>query len=995
MDCPRESEVADFFAGRAAPELRRQLEAHFARCSRCLAVIAALQRERSDASLDSTLGASTPGVASDRQAPALGAALGHFILLERLGQGAMGTVNVAYDRRLDRKVAIKLVRGEKVADPLSRARMLREARAMAKITHPHVVAVHEANEYEDGVYVVMELVRGSTLRAWLAALPRPLEAILDTFIQAGRGLAAAHAAGLVHRDFKPENVLVDDAGHVKVGDFGLARAAETVSVAASGSGESSAPDQDASRDVTLTATGASVGTPAYMSPEQWQGRSADARSDIFAFGVALFEAIHGHRPFRGETMAALAAAVQDGVIVDAPARVKVPTKIHLAIRRALATDPDARWPTMEPLLAELASIPGRRRRQLASISAVGLLAAGISVGVLWSDDSAAACAGGASALATNWDADRRIAVVEALRTTPVPSAAATAAHTAALLDTWADAWIAAHREACEATHVRHEQSASQLDRRMACLDERRRSFAALVGVLAEADARTTERAVAAATALPTLDRCADLAWLVGHSEATNDPARTPALADAHALAERSWHLIQTAHYETAATEIAAGQANARVLADAPLQARWAVLAGHLKERLGAYAEAEAILVDAYFAARTARADEQAIHAATNLVNVVGNRLARFDDGSLWWRLALADLGTAPAVDFVARLHSVWGGALATHGRYAEAIAELTEAITLRTRERGPDHLDLAGPLNSLGVAQFRQGDHAAARASYMRALQIREQQLGPEHPDVARTLSNLASVQLELQELDAAEASERRALAIREHYLGPDHPDVAASLGNLGLIALRRGAHDDAEAALTRSLEILRARLGDDHPRVAETQLNLAAARAEAGRLAEAAASTREVIRVWTASLGPTHPNVGAARANLADLLRRLGDAEQARAEVTTALADLEAALGPSHLDLGFPLVTLARLELAAGHLAAAERAVLRALEIRTASGALGELASTRSVAAQVLAATGSDPPRVRELATQALAELVDTPATREDRAALATLLAR
>ncbi|MBK7830752.1 protein kinase [Nannocystis sp.] len=173
MDCPRESEVADFFAGHASPELRRRLEAHLARCSSCLAVIAALQRERSDASLDSTLGASTLGAASDRQTPALGAALGHFILLERLGQGAMGTVNVAYDRRLDRKVAIKLVRGEKVADPLSRARMLREARAMAKITHPHVVAVHEANEYEDGVYVVMELVRGSTLRAWLAAVPRP------------------------------------------------------------------------------------------------------------------------------------------------------------------------------------------------------------------------------------------------------------------------------------------------------------------------------------------------------------------------------------------------------------------------------------------------------------------------------------------------------------------------------------------------------------------------------------------------------------------------------------------------------------------------------------------------------------------------------------------------------------------------------------------------------------------------------------------------------
>jgi len=297
------------------------------------------------------------------QRPDLPVRLGRYRLLGRLGEGGMGTVFAAHDEQLDRRVAVKLLhttRGKSGATPLARLR--REAQALARLSHPNVVQVFEIDEFDGQAFVAMELVRGVTLRAWLAQRTRGLDEILEVFIQAGHGLAAAHAAGLVHRDFKPENVLVGGDGRVRVVDFGLVRGDPAFDLH-----DDPTPRP---RDPGLTETGAVLGTPAYMAPEQAGGDlPVDARSDQYSLCVALHEALHGTRPGTPST-----------------ATTAIPGRVGAALRRGLKVDPQARFPTMHALLAALDRRPARARSRtiaLAVIIAAVLVAAiaGVVAGV--------------------------------------------------------------------------------------------------------------------------------------------------------------------------------------------------------------------------------------------------------------------------------------------------------------------------------------------------------------------------------------------------------------------------------------------------------------------------------------------------------------------------------------------------------------------------------------------------------------------------------------
>jgi tRNA A-37 threonylcarbamoyl transferase component Bud32 len=276
--------------------------------------------------------------------------IGHFAVLRRLGEGGMGVVYAAYDERLARRVAIKLLHG---SDHL---RMQREAQALARLSHPNVVQIYEIGHSRGRVFVAMEHVEGPTLGEWVSSGPRDLAAILTAFLQAGEGLLAAHACGLVHRDFKPHNVIVGDDGRARVLDFGLARAGDSLPDRA---------DEHAVADLTvallspLTQAGALVGTPAYMSPEQHAALPVDARSDQFSFCAALYEALYGVRPFTGASLPELLANTRAGRLQPAPARSDVPPELHAALLRGLAVDPAARWPTLRPLLTAIAA--GRRR----------------------------------------------------------------------------------------------------------------------------------------------------------------------------------------------------------------------------------------------------------------------------------------------------------------------------------------------------------------------------------------------------------------------------------------------------------------------------------------------------------------------------------------------------------------------------------------------------------------------------------------------------------
>ncbi|MDC0667945.1 serine/threonine-protein kinase [Nannocystis radixulma] len=282
--------------------------------------------------------------------------IGRFVIIGRLGAGGMGVVYAAYDPELDRKVAIKLMYAEDSgAGPRrGQALLLREARALAKLSHPNIVAIHDVGVHAGQVFVAMEFVDGRTLRHWLAEAPRAWQAIVDVFVQAGRGLMAAHAAGLVHRDVKPDNLLVGKDGRVRVADFGVARYRDPDEVAWT--------DNGASRMMaTVAGRGARIGTPAYMAPEQHENEGVGPHSDQFSFCVALYEALYQLRPFAGKTPHEMVAAIRAGALCRPPEPSRLPGWLDRAVQRGLAAQPADRWPSLSALLSALTPEQGQRR----------------------------------------------------------------------------------------------------------------------------------------------------------------------------------------------------------------------------------------------------------------------------------------------------------------------------------------------------------------------------------------------------------------------------------------------------------------------------------------------------------------------------------------------------------------------------------------------------------------------------------------------------------
>ncbi len=321
-----------------------------------------------------------------------GARIGRYVVIDRVGVGAMGVVYGAYDPELDRKVALKLLKPGQGAKETARARLLREAKAMARLSHPNVVAVHDVGVVDNQVFLAMEFLSGGTIKNWLAEETRPWREILAVFTAAGRGLAAAHAAGLVHRDFKPDNVLLDKEGRPRVVDFGIAResgadADGDESSVAERSGEGSPAQLDAAARlressgsnqpfVTLTKTGALIGTPAYMAPEQFMGQRGDEKSDQFSFCVALYEALYGERPFAGDDVLSISVNVTQEQMRPLPRDRGVPAWIRRVIVRGVKLNPAQRWPSISSLIAALDDDPvAKLRRRLVVGGAVAAVVA--------------------------------------------------------------------------------------------------------------------------------------------------------------------------------------------------------------------------------------------------------------------------------------------------------------------------------------------------------------------------------------------------------------------------------------------------------------------------------------------------------------------------------------------------------------------------------------------------------------------------------------------
>jgi tetratricopeptide (TPR) repeat protein/tRNA A-37 threonylcarbamoyl transferase component Bud32 len=831
------------------------------------------------------------------QEPARRQQLGRYVVLGKLGRGGMGTVLEAFDRTLDRRVALKVLHRD--LDEEHTTRLLREAQALAKLSHPHVVQVYEVGEANGQAFIAMELVQGRSLRKWIARDPRPgWRECVQVYVQAGEGLAAAHARGLVHRDFKPGNAVIDEEGRVRVLDFGLARRAEDA--------EATTTNAQASVDVSaleqsLTRPGALVGTPAYMAPEQLQGLEADARSDQFGYCVALYEALYGGRPFEGSSMAALQVSMISGRVRSVPKGTDVPASLRAVVLRGLAIDPAQRWPSMDALLVELRrAVSPRRRGWLGLGVAVGLVAMGI--GIAQYAKVGFRCEGASAQLEGIWDDERRQAVRDAILGTELSYAPDTWERVAQGLDEYASAWADEHTEVCEATSVRQEQSPEVMDLRMECLRERRVVLREAVSVLAQADATRVKNAVELVTSLPGLARCDDVEALRAELPPPEDPE---VAAQVEALRERlaqTRTLRKAGDYREALAVAEPLVEQAAVLGYAPLSTEALLERSNAWDLVGRYAEAEQDAEQAYLLAAEHGHARVAASAVTHLAWVVGRRQARHEAGLQWGKTALAlarGRQLEPTVE--GRVLEVVGNVLTEQGKQEQALDCFRRSLAIKEKALGPDHLDVAFSLNGVGKVLWSQGKLDEALVHARRVLAIREQALGPGHPSVANALGHVGAVLDAQGKLDEALAHARRALEIGEQALGPDHPYLANWLDNVGNALSQQGELAQALPHFERALAIREQALGPAHAEVAFSHDSIGHVLGLRGQLAEAQTHYERGLAIREQALGPRHPDVAMSLVGSAWVALQKQDAEAARAPAERAVSILEASEVPPY----------------------------------------------------------------------------------------------
>jgi serine/threonine protein kinase/tetratricopeptide (TPR) repeat protein len=929
--------------------------------------------------------------------------IGRFILLERLGAGSMGEIYAAYDERLDRRVALKLVRHGSDLTVEADELLLREAKALAQVSHPNVVQIYEAGTHQGRVFIAMELIRGQTLTRWLedaVQIPRPQRQceILRRFIAAGRGLEAAHAAGVAHRDFKPDNVLVGEDGRVCVVDFGLARVVvedatlrspprhterdtandidafshgETVRLDPAAPGAGAREPLKLTAATRLTRTGTVMGTPRFMAPEQIRGGLPDQRSDQFSFCVALYHALYGSFPFTGTHPQELLDSIETGV-TGLEHSAGLAARVRKALCRGLSVEPSQRFATMGELLSALE--PGLRRRG-GWIAGAVLLSVAAAAALLWLSPPGDPCASAGDGIDAAWSAERQGSAHAAFAQSDLPYAEAgwrTAKHR---IDDYARRWRTEARAACRATQIDHVQSEQQLDRRMLCLERGRREVAALTSEFVAGTPDTIRRAVGAAESLFDVDLCR-------HTENTMfgleppAPAIAPEVSAVRDQLTRALTLERLGHMDEALVIAREARMAAERLKYRPVHAEALVQIARVldtKQSADARREAEELYFDALDIAEAERHDQLSAAIWHRLVLLA----TRMDDGTrqahMWWRRAEAAIvRIGNSSHDRARLHHLLGELYYRDSKYADASQEQRRAIDAITGV--PDYqLELSAYYRALAKTLEPQGRLDEAVSLYERAARIASDGLGPSHPDVVELQTDYSIVLEKQGKLAPARAVLEAVLAAMPAGYRDACVDAGVAHTLLSDVSYYEGKLDDAVAHGRAALAIYE-RVGAPDYRRAEAYTSLANAELKRKNFAAALAVYQDVLALRRRHLGNDHYQVAVTEGSIAEVLVDLARHDEAIPHIDEAERIFDH--GSAHsLETRAWILTVRGKALVGRHQPAAAAEVLeRALPLFDGAPNSSNQADATWTLARALHDLGKDPVRVRQLAEQARA---------------------
>jgi tetratricopeptide (TPR) repeat protein len=869
--CPPDDSVILFAARMMPAGEAAAFSQHLDSCDACHRRIAAL--------------GATPGIAEANALPrsvslapvaTLGQRLGRFTLTRLLGRGGMGEVWAARDPELDREVAIKLLYVDLGGmDHERQARLRREAQAMARVNHPNIVRIYELGADGDRLFCAMELVEGETLRSWLKT-PRTWRETLQVVLAAGRGVAAAHAAGLVHRDVKPDNVMIARDGRILVADFGLAKLAGMSSEPAPPA--TGSVDRDPGGHVSLTRTGAFLGTPMYMSPEVLEARDGDALSDQFSFCVMAYEALYRSLPFRGSTLGELVDSVYEEPATPPPGRKAAPRGIWRCIRRGLTVAQEGRWPTMAPLLAALeraAAAPRRRRIAIAATAVVALTAS--SVVVLASsrrDEEELVRESGESRMAAVWSPARAEGMRTAFARAGDPAVAAQGAGTATALDRYRDAWLAMRIDAWRAANQRKEQSARLLELRMRCLDRLADEMNAFLQIAAEANqADELARIGQGVGRLTPVATCADEGKMAQIFPATIDDDRADLRKRFDVEEARMRAVIAAMPPAEAIKVINTAVADADRAGVPGLSSGFLFLLSVMQNEAGDIPGAEATLRRLIQEAARARRHYMVAAGWLRLIQSLAGKQARVDDAVALEpaaRAAVAQAGDEP--DLRAELASTLAGIAYQKQDLAEARDRFMETRDVMVAAHGPKNVVAAGAEVSLAMTLFQMGELDEATRYAQHAYEILHENGIDSDRSAGKALMVLAWVARERKDWAGAVKHAEQSIATMKRLHGTNNLELAFSRRQLAHALSELERHDEAIAQMKMCVDVFMA-VGPKHPDTQEARLELGEIYEKAGRHAEAEKVDRATVKTLRAEGKAARDRLGGALLELARMV--------------------------------------------------------------------------------------------------------------------------